>query len=62
MNITGLPSIKLMKTYLSWKAHKESKLIHLKDFGNFEFLYITKEKNKSPNETGVNVVSGYTHT
>lgn len=47
MDITGLPSVKLMKTYLSWKAHKESKPTHLRNFDNSEFLYITK-KNKSP--------------
>lgn len=48
MDTTGLPSVKLMKTYLSWKAHKESKLTHLRNFDNLEFLYITKKKNKSP--------------
>lgn len=30
------------------KAHKESKLTHLRNFDNFEFLHITKKKNKSP--------------
>lgn len=47
MDITGLPSVKLMKTYLLWKAHKESKLTHLRNFDHFEFLYITEKKNKS---------------
>lgn len=58
MDITGLPSVKLMKTYLSWKAHKESKLTHLRNFDNFEFLYITKKKNKSPRWNKRNVVCG----
>lgn len=46
MDITCLPSVKLMRTCLSWKAHKESKLTHWRNFDNFEFLYITKKKNK----------------
>lgn len=46
MDVTGLPSVKLMKTYLSWKAHKESKLTHLRNCDNLEFLY--KEEKRIP--------------
>lgn len=62
MDITGLPLVKLMKTYLSGKAHKESKLTHLRNFDNFAFLYITKKQQNPPNETDINVVCGYRPT
>lgn len=67
MNTTGLPSIKLMKTYLSSKAHKESKLTHLKNFVKkfLNFSTLQRRKTNPQNETVIHTrahTRAHTHT